>query len=93
MSRVSLRMRLILAVGVVALLALALADVAVYASLKSYLYRQVDSTLQVAQQSVEAAATQPSGSAPSGTGASPGGQQPSGRPSAPSGGRARRECS
>jgi hypothetical protein len=79
MSRVSLRMRLVLAVGVVALLALALADVAVYASLQSYLYRQVDSTLQVAQRSVEAAATPPSGSAPSGTGASPGGgQQPSG---------------
>jgi two-component system OmpR family sensor kinase len=79
MSRMSLRVRLILAVGTVALLALALADVAVYASLKSYLYRQVDSTLQVAQQSVEAAATQPPVTGPPGTGASPmGGQQPSG---------------
>jgi two-component system OmpR family sensor kinase len=75
-TRLSLRMRLILAVGVVALLALALADVVVYASLKSYLYRQVDSTLQIAQRSVEAAATQPSVSDPPGTGVSSGGAQP-----------------
>jgi two-component system OmpR family sensor kinase len=79
MSRVSLRVRLILAVGIVALVALTLADIAVYASLKSYLYRQVDSTLQVAQQSIESAVTQPSVTDPPGTGASPpGGQQPSG---------------
>jgi hypothetical protein len=49
----SLRTRLLLAVGAVALLALVLADVTVYASLKSYLYRQVDETLQVSHQSVE----------------------------------------
>jgi hypothetical protein len=41
----SLRTRLLLAVGAVALLALVLADVTVYASLKSYLYRQVGETL------------------------------------------------
>jgi two-component system, OmpR family, sensor kinase len=76
MSRVSLRVRLILAVGVVALLALALADVAVYASLRSYLYRQVDSTLQVAQRSVEAAATRPSPTGPPGAATPPGHDQP-----------------
>ena len=59
MSRLSLRVRLLLAVGLVALLALALADVVVYTSLRSYLYGQVDATLQVAQQSVEAAASTP----------------------------------
>ena len=48
MSRqLSLRTRLLLAVGAVALLALALADFAVYASLRSYLYSQVDATLQL----------------------------------------------
>ena len=46
-QRLSLRTRLLLAVGAVALLALAFADVAVYTSLKSYLYGQVDSTLQL----------------------------------------------
>ena len=79
MSRVSLRVRLIVAVAIVALVALTLADVAVYASLKSYLYRQVDSTLQVAQQSIESALTQPSVTDPPGPAASPpGGQRPSG---------------
>jgi signal transduction histidine kinase len=76
MSRVSLRVRLVLAVGVVALVALALADVTVYASLKSYLYRQVDSTLQVSQRSVEAAALAPAGTTPPGNAASPGGAPP-----------------
>jgi two-component system, OmpR family, sensor kinase len=79
MSRVSLRARLIVAVSIVALVALLLADVAVYTSLRSYLYRQVDATLQVAQRSVEAAVTQPAAANPPGTGASPaGGQPPSG---------------
>jgi signal transduction histidine kinase len=67
----SLRARLLAAVGAVALLALLLADVAVFTSLRSYLFRQVDATLQMSQQSVEAAATQPS-AANSGTGQSPG---------------------
>ena len=79
MSRLSLRVRLILAVGLVALLALALADVVVYTSLRSYLYGQVDATLQVAQQSVEAAATPPPATDPPGTAAPPqGDQQPTG---------------
>jgi len=73
----SLRTRLLLAVGAVALLALVLADVTVYASLKSYLYRQVDETLQVSHQSVEVAATQPSIPSRSVAGVPPGtGQQP-----------------
>ena len=73
----SLRTRLLLAVGAVALLALVLADVTVYASLKSYLYRQVDETLQVSDQSVEVAATQPSIPSRSVAGVPPGtGQQP-----------------
>jgi two-component system OmpR family sensor kinase len=73
----SLRTRLLLAVGAVALLALVLADVTVYASLKSYLYRQVDETLQVSDQSVEVAATQPSTPSRSVAGVPPGtGQQP-----------------
>jgi two-component system, OmpR family, sensor kinase len=60
----SLRARLLVAVGAVALLALLLADVAVYTSLRSYLFRQVDATLQMSQQSVEAAAVHPSGAGP-----------------------------
>ena len=60
MSRFSLRTRLLMAVGVVAFLALVLADVTVYASLKSYLYRQTDATLQVSLETVQAAATHPS---------------------------------
>ena len=59
-GRLSLRTRLLMAVGVVALLALVLADVTVYASLKSYLYRQADATVQVSLESVQAAATHPS---------------------------------
>ena len=79
MSRLSLRVRLLLAVGLVAVLALALADVVVYTSLRSYLYGQVDATLQVAQQSVEAAASAPPATDPPGTAAPPqGDQQPTG---------------
>ena len=78
MSRVSLRMRLLVAVAVVALVALVLADVAVYASLRSYLYRQVDATLQVAQQSVEAAATRPPSPEPPGPTSPPSAQSPGG---------------
>jgi two-component system OmpR family sensor kinase len=58
-TRLSLRSRLLLAVGFVALLALVVADVTVYASLKSYLYGQVDATLQLSQQSVAGAAAAP----------------------------------
>jgi two-component system OmpR family sensor kinase len=68
----SLRTRLLLAVGAVALLALVLADITVYASLKSYMYRQVDETLQVSHLSVEVAATQASTRSRSVAGVPPG---------------------
>jgi two-component system OmpR family sensor kinase len=45
---VSLRVRLLLAVGAVALVALAVADVATYQSLKSFLYSRVDQSLDSA---------------------------------------------
>ena len=79
MNRVSLRVRLIVAVGIVAFLALALADVTVYASLRSYLYRQVDATIQISQQSLGAVATQSEATTPAVGEGSPGdGQQPNG---------------
>jgi two-component system, OmpR family, sensor kinase len=55
-SRVSLRTRLLIAVGAVTLFALVVADVTVYTSLNSYLYGQVDTTLQLSHMTVEAAA-------------------------------------
>jgi two-component system OmpR family sensor kinase len=67
MTSLSLRMRLLLAVGIVALVALVLADVTVYTSLKSYLYRQVDATLQVSEQSVKAAGSAPAFANPPGS--------------------------
>jgi signal transduction histidine kinase len=42
---VSLRLRLLLAVGAIAIIALVVADVATYNSLRSFLYKQVDQTL------------------------------------------------
>ena len=79
MSRFSLRTRLLVAVGIVALLALALADVAVYTSLRSYLYRQIDATLQVSQASVQVVAVGPSAMNPSDGGSvPPAGQRPMG---------------
>lgn len=53
--QLSLRTRLLLAVSVVAVLALTVADVTVYAQLRSYLYTQVDSTLQVSHIAIESA--------------------------------------
>lgn len=50
----SLRLRLLLATAVVALLALVGADIATYELLQSSLYRGVDSSLQQSHQSVEA---------------------------------------
>jgi two-component system, OmpR family, sensor kinase len=71
MTPLSLRMRLLLAVGIVALVALVLADVTVYTSLRAYLYRQVDATLQVSGQSVTAAVATPAFGTPPGMGSSP----------------------
>jgi len=52
---VSLRVRLLIAVGAVALLALAAADVATYSALRSFLYNRVDQSLQVTHFSLERA--------------------------------------
>ncbi|MEY2403411.1 MAG: two-component system, OmpR family, sensor kinase, partial [Acidimicrobiaceae bacterium] len=49
----SLRWRLLLAVGAVALIALLTADVATYSSLKSFLYTRVDQSLDSAHQPLE----------------------------------------
>ncbi len=49
----SLRLRLLLAVGAVALAALAVADVVTYRSLKSFLYDQVDQSLESAHVGLE----------------------------------------
>jgi len=51
-NRLSLRLRLLLAVGAITLVALGLADFAVYGSLHSYLYRQVDSSLEASHRAI-----------------------------------------
>lgn len=51
----SLRARLLLAVGAVALVALVAADLATYTSLRSFLYDRVDQQLQAAHPPIEAA--------------------------------------
>jgi two-component system OmpR family sensor kinase len=50
---VSLRVRLLLAVGAVALVALAIADIATYSSLRSFLYARVDQSLDGAHRALE----------------------------------------
>jgi two-component system OmpR family sensor kinase len=52
---VSLRARLLIAVGAVALLALIAADVATYSSFKSFLFNQVDTSLETAHPPLEQA--------------------------------------
>lgn len=64
----SLRGRLLLAVGAAALLALASADVATYSSLRSFLYQRVDGSLDVAHLSIERLLP---GGRPAGVGAAP----------------------
>ncbi|MDQ6796539.1 MAG: ATP-binding protein [Actinomycetota bacterium] len=66
----SLRLRLLLAVGAVALVALAVADVATYRSLKSFLYDQVDQSLESAHGGLEHRGGGPGG--PRGRGDGPG---------------------
>jgi two-component system, OmpR family, sensor kinase len=53
---VSLRSRLLVAIGVIALVALAIADVATYRYLESFLYQQADRQLDVAHGHFESAA-------------------------------------
>jgi two-component system OmpR family sensor kinase len=77
-NRFSLRSRLLFAVGTVALVALIVSDVVVYTSLRSYLYRQVDSTLEMSHFGIEAAAF-PGGANPGDSDApNPGGSPPGG---------------
>src|ERR671931_2089134 len=52
----SLRVRLVLGVIVLAALGLAIADVATYASLRSFLVHRTDSTLEASHPNVESAA-------------------------------------
>jgi two-component system, OmpR family, sensor kinase len=79
----SLRVRLLLAVGVVALLALVAADIATYSSLRSFLLNRIDQQLQSAHQPIEEAVTgHGSGGGPGG----PGGPGPGGGGSETSGG-------
>ena len=86
----SLRSRLLLAVGAVTLLALSLTGALVFTSLRSYLYTQVDNTLATSSRAVEMTAGDPEQVTahgeffvPSGTG--PGGAAP-GRGNSPPGG-------
>ncbi len=67
-GRFSLRTRLLLAVCAITLLTLSIADIAIYTSLKSYLYGQVDSTLQLSHRAIEAAASGGDGQDRSGVG-------------------------
>lgn len=69
----SLRTRLLLAVGAVALIALVVADIATYSSLKSFLYSRVDQSLELA------AASTPPGPGPGPGGGGVGGDQEPGQ--------------
>jgi two-component system OmpR family sensor kinase len=72
MRALSLRARLILGVAVLAAAGLAAADVATYASLRSFLVSQTDDSLDAAHRSVEAALRQPE---PHGHDGGPGGDE------------------
>jgi two-component system OmpR family sensor kinase len=76
---------LLLAVGAVALVALAIADVVTYQELRSFLYSRIDASLEQSHQPIEAAlGSEPGGG---GGGAIPGGGElfPNGQPGLPPG--------
>jgi two-component system OmpR family sensor kinase len=50
---VSLRTRLLIAIGVIAILALAIADVVTYSALESFLYQRIDQQLQASHVTIE----------------------------------------
>jgi two-component system, OmpR family, sensor kinase len=77
---VSLRLRLLIAVGAVALTALAIADVVTYQELRSFLYNRIDQSLEQSHMPVELAL----GSSPRGGGPAPG-QTPTGAGGPPPG--------
>ncbi len=60
----SLRIRLLLATAIIALVALVGADIATYELLQSSLYRQVDTSLSLSHRSVEESITEPQSSIP-----------------------------
>src|SRR3954470_15804994 len=64
----SLRGRLLLAVGAVALVALLAADVATYSALRSFLYQQVDQQLEASHIPIEQALVRPRIGGPGGVG-------------------------
>ncbi|HMK96277.1 MAG TPA: HAMP domain-containing sensor histidine kinase [Acidimicrobiales bacterium] len=74
-GKLSLRARLILAVAAIIVAAFSVADVIVFGALRSYLYGQVDSTLEASDMAVEAMALNP-GTALSGGFFVPGTQWP-----------------
>ena len=67
----SLRVRLLLVLGAVVVIALLAADAATYSSLRSFLFDQVDSNLQAAHIPIEQQLTQGQGQAGSGGGGGP----------------------
>ncbi len=77
----SLRVRLLLAVGAVALTALVIADVVTYAELRSFLYGRLDQSLEQSHMSIERAV----GSGPLGPGAGTFPPSSGNAPSGPSG--------
>jgi two-component system, OmpR family, sensor kinase len=69
---VSIRARLLVATAVIALVALVAADIATYASLRSFLYDQIDNSLELSHRAVEASIGGNSGPPPpAGPGAGP----------------------
>jgi two-component system, OmpR family, sensor kinase len=77
-SSLSLRSRLLLAVGAVTLLALSFTGALVYTSLRSYLYNQVDNTLATSSRAVEITAEDPEQVTRGGAFFVPSGRGPSG---------------
>jgi two-component system OmpR family sensor kinase len=85
-DRISLRARLLLAVSAITLVALSLADVFVFSSIRSYLYNQVDVTLETSHRAVEAMAANPGGAMGQGSFFVPSGHPPGGGGNGPPGG-------
>ena len=76
----SLRARLLVALGAVAVVALITADIATYSSLRSFLMHQVDQNLQSAHQPIESALTGGGGGGGGGGPGSPGRRGPGAPP-------------
>lgn len=83
-ERLSLRSRLLLAVCAITLVSLVVADVVVYASIRSYLYQQVDASLEASHPAVEATADNPQSAVTNSGGPAPGAPPSTGGSSPPS---------